>query len=399
MSHAIKCTSCGASNQLPEGKNSMFCAFCGSSVVKIESNSNRKNDIESALKVKPEISQRKTINESVPIYDEYSPGSIKYVTEEKVVQEGGELSLINREIKTIEEITSWFSDNELSEVKKLNLSKNKIVDIHNIQRFSNLELIDLSQNQLIDLNSLKDSNILIETENLNLNNNNLQSLKYISSFKTSNLNVANNKLTELEDINKLIYNNLSNYYSLTVNLSNNPHLKKINDNVIDYLNEFTNKIGNLNLNLVGCKEFDLNCLSKLNLNIIKIVFFIHVDNNMDFPDDLKAKGFEKFSNENTPKDCTTWRFTKVLNSKISKDNGKCFIATASMGSYDHPEVMELRHFRDEWILEKSWGVSFVKWYYHYGAIAAKYIEKSFILKKLSYLLIVKPLVLLYKILK
>ena len=80
-------------------------------------------------------------------------------------------------------------------------------------------------------------------------------------------------------------------------------------------------------------------------------------------------------------------------------SGGCFIATAAMGSYDHPQVMELRRFRDEWILEKNWGKSFVKWYYYYGAKAANIIDKSFILKKLSYLLIVKPLVYLSRIIK
>lgn len=35
--------------------------------------------------------------------------------------------------------------------------------------------------------------------------------------------------------------------------------------------------------------------------------------------------------------------------------------------------MELRYFRDNWILQKSWGESFVIWYYHYGAIAANII--------------------------
>ena len=83
--------------------------------------------------------------------------------------------------------------------------------------------------------------------------------------------------------------------------------------------------------------------------------------------------------------------------EFPKDGGWCFIATAAMGSYDHPQVMELRHFRDEWILEKKWGKSFVKWYYHYGAIAAKSIDKSFVLKKICYLLIVKPLVYLSRI--
>lgn len=78
----------------------------------------------------------------------------------------------------------------------------------------------------------------------------------------------------------------------------------------------------------------------------------------------------------------------------AQSSGWCFIATAAMGSYDHPQVMELRHFRDEWILQKKWGDNFVELYYRYGAIAAKFIEKSFVLKKLSYLLIVKPLVYL-----
>jgi hypothetical protein len=68
-----------------------------------------------------------------------------------------------------------------------------------------------------------------------------------------------------------------------------------------------------------------------------------------------------------------------------------------MGSYDHPEVVELRNFRDNWILEKKWGESFVNWYYHYGSIAAKSIEKSFVLKKICYLLIVKPLYILSKL--
>jgi hypothetical protein len=79
--------------------------------------------------------------------------------------------------------------------------------------------------------------------------------------------------------------------------------------------------------------------------------------------------------------------------------GSCFIATATMGSYNHPEVMELRNFRDNWILEKKWGEGFVTWYYHYGSIAAESIEKSFVLKKICYFLIVKPLVYFSRIVK
>ena len=83
---------------------------------------------------------------------------------------------------------------------------------------------------------------------------------------------------------------------------------------------------------------------------------------------------------------------------IGKKAG-CFIATAAMGSYDHPLVLELRLFRDNWILQQKWGKSFVNWYYTYGAIAAKFIDKSIVLKKISYIFIVKPLYYISKLVK
>lgn len=77
----------------------------------------------------------------------------------------------------------------------------------------------------------------------------------------------------------------------------------------------------------------------------------------------------------------------------SKGNDKsgCFIATATMGSYDHPVVMDLRQFRDNWLLKRTWGVKFAKWYYTHGPKAAGIIEGSAILRKLSCIFIVKPL--------
>lgn len=74
-----------------------------------------------------------------------------------------------------------------------------------------------------------------------------------------------------------------------------------------------------------------------------------------------------------------------------EDTGWCFIATATMGSYNHPSVLELRSFRDEWILEKFWGETFVKLYYKIGPYFAALIKESRTLKKVSYVTIVKPL--------
>jgi hypothetical protein len=70
---------------------------------------------------------------------------------------------------------------------------------------------------------------------------------------------------------------------------------------------------------------------------------------------------------------------------------KCFIATATMGSYNHPVVVDLRIFRDQWLQKRNWGKYFIQWYYIYGAKAAMIIGKSNILRKVSLFTIIKPL--------
>jgi hypothetical protein len=77
-----------------------------------------------------------------------------------------------------------------------------------------------------------------------------------------------------------------------------------------------------------------------------------------------------------------------------EDNSGCFIATATMGDYDHPVVMDLRVFRDEWLNNQSWGQSFISFYYRYGPIPARIIKDVILLRRFSYALIVKPLHLL-----
>lgn len=74
--------------------------------------------------------------------------------------------------------------------------------------------------------------------------------------------------------------------------------------------------------------------------------------------------------------------------------GGCFIATATMNDYDHPVVVELRQFRDNWLLKINWGKKFTHWYYQHGPKAAKVIEKSKLLRLASFYFIVKPLQLL-----
>ena len=69
----------------------------------------------------------------------------------------------------------------------------------------------------------------------------------------------------------------------------------------------------------------------------------------------------------------------------------CFVATATMGDYNHPTVRELQKFRDDYLLHREWGRIFVRVYYKWGPYFASVIENNYWFRKLSYLFIVKPL--------
>ncbi|MCR5662620.1 MAG: S8 family serine peptidase [bacterium] len=60
--------------------------------------------------------------------------------------------------------------------------------------------------------------------------------------------------------------------------------------------------------------------------------------------------------------------------------GGCFIATAAYGSYMEPEVITLRRFRDNYLLDNAPGREFVKLYYTYSPPAANYIAERPLLR-------------------
>ena len=72
----------------------------------------------------------------------------------------------------------------------------------------------------------------------------------------------------------------------------------------------------------------------------------------------------------------------------------CFIATATMGDYDHPTVLHLRNFRDNYLMQRNWGIHFIKIYYKLGPYPARFIAQKEILKKISYNLIIRPLTII-----
>lgn len=80
-----------------------------------------------------------------------------------------------------------------------------------------------------------------------------------------------------------------------------------------------------------------------------------------------------------------------------KQADNCFIVTATMGDFHHPNVTYLRIFRDDWILKKSWGEQFVRNYYRIGPKYARLIKRRIFLRRIAYFTIVKPAVIFAKL--
>jgi len=82
---------------------------------------------------------------------------------------------------------------------------------------------------------------------------------------------------------------------------------------------------------------------------------------------------------------------KADNASSSSSSGGCFVATATMGDYDHPIVLDLRAFRDETLKKTLFGKLFIKVYYTFGPYPAAIIAKSKKLRSLSLKYLIEPL--------
>lgn len=166
-------------------------------------------------------------------------------------------------------------------------------------------------------------------------------------------------------------------------------------------NKFIESLNNNELQLPDLNRCNLNGIVNLYSDALKDLRQLEVPIKATIAQNLR--GIQKVKNQlDELKSADIFGSTERTHRRhqaAANDNSGCFIATATLGSYDHSIVLELRQFRDEWILTKNWGKSFVNWYYYYGAIAAKSIEKNIVLKRTSFLFIVFPLVLLARVLK
>lgn len=144
----------------------MFCSYCGTPIErKVE-----QHELASSILSKPHITT-----------------------------ENGELSLTNKEIKSIKEVINWFTDEELRTIKRLDVSSNQITDVSGLEKLICLSEIDLSGNPFTKLSSFpRLINIGVvswKSVTLKLNNTNIKSISKEAieairdSFQTARENI------------------------------------------------------------------------------------------------------------------------------------------------------------------------------------------------------------------
>ena len=92
-------------------------------------------------------------------------------------------------------------------------------------------------------------------------------------------------------------------------------------------------------------------------------------NNLDVLKENESIHLKNFWSENRMTFCKRCGCTSC-----QCNSGGCYIATMAYGDYDHPQVLELRRFRDE-ILEKSLlGRFFISIYYSFSPRLVMYLQ-------------------------
>jgi|ERR1035437_865036 hypothetical protein len=68
----------------------------------------------------------------------------------------------------------------------------------------------------------------------------------------------------------------------------------------------------------------------------------------------------------------------------SKSGATCFVATATYGDVDHPNVRFLRAWRDGYLVHTSGGRRFIDWYWRTGPKLAVWVTRYPVLKRCSH---------------
>lgn len=77
---------------------------------------------------------------------------------------------------------------------------------------------------------------------------------------------------------------------------------------------------------------------------------------------------------NTQLDSVRRQIRSATSSSSSSGSSGCYIATMAYGDYDHPQVMELRKFRDEFLNKSVLGRIFISLYYKYSPLLVQRLK-------------------------
>jgi len=389
-----KCNNCGAENAIPNETN--LCIYCGSQVSKVASidkeiiDSNltlaliefKDDKFDDCIKKLNKIISKDSQNKSALIYKSICILNLEFNIKDFLIR------LKNSELTNIDD---HIYNDLYCALKKLILPIEKSYWNYDNEITYFNELIFLLDNQKPTFKT-KVLNLFIEVYSWEQHKEPHKILEedgkwhYGLGYRPQMIMEVENmivhfKNNEIEkDYIKKIINTIKELYLQTIKY----YWVTTNQSLIDY-----------KANMVPFKEDQL----LYNIELYKEIQ--NTDSLLDFINKCQLKHpsidleLDKFKNEIIEIDIN---FRSIENITY-EDKKKCFIATAVMGDYNHPIVLDLRMFRDNWLINRDWGVQFIKWYYTNGPIGARIIEKSFMLRKLTYIFIIKPLQIITKKLK
>lgn len=77
---------------------------------------------------------------------------------------------------------------------------------------------------------------------------------------------------------------------------------------------------------------------------------------------------------NTQLDSVRRQIRSATSTSSSSGGSGCYIATMAYGDYDHPQVIELRKFRDEFLNKSTFGRGFIRFYYKYSPLLVERLK-------------------------
>jgi len=368
----VKCTSCGASQNISQAQN---CDFCGN-LIELESAKNKyqsflngeSGNLMSMAETAVDATNweealqyyNKVLEKDISNSDAWLGKGIAVVYTSKI-----------SDIKTNEAIAYWknaikYAENTDAMSKRVAKEINTVViDFYPVIKNHFIKFIDLENS--FDEFILSFSKIdIVQKFASEIDQDNIEIIEKGYDLCESSLIIMNSYTSKLNKMGQAV---VDDYLKSTKGSFNLDAQMRANAERSNYWSR-SSELGQKSTIIENAKGYYLEKLAKLDPN-----HAIILDRK------VKEEVLKKKDEEN--KD-------RLKNKEVNKKEG-CFIATAAMGNYEHPVVIDLRLFRDNWLLEKKWGVSFTSWYYTHGPKAAKIIEKSIVLKKLTFLLIVKPL--------